>query len=192
MTTPSPSPPFSLHNLLQGTRLARYEIGESSTARPARGQGIDYGFVGTVDAEERRQGIRNVGYGIRDTWVDLATCMPIEDARMVRSSISLRVDLNLAAGSIFTYGRDRMISRRQYGWWMEEAYAFTRAWDRSIGFEPATHQELQTHRDHVLQHTELAALRERLVVRRQGPDGRGSQIGHISGYEEREMSVQAG
>ncbi|GJX10993.1 hypothetical protein Tco_0200852, partial [Tanacetum coccineum] len=36
---------------------SRYEIGESSTARPARGQGIDYGFVSTVDAEERRQGI---------------------------------------------------------------------------------------------------------------------------------------
>ncbi|GKF28212.1 hypothetical protein Tco_0094554, partial [Tanacetum coccineum] len=30
--------------------------------------GIDYGFVSTVDAEERRQGTRYVGYGIRDTW----------------------------------------------------------------------------------------------------------------------------
>ncbi|GJT24232.1 retrovirus-related pol polyprotein from transposon TNT 1-94 [Tanacetum coccineum] len=33
---------------------SRYEIGESSTARPTRGRGIDYGFVSTVDAEERR------------------------------------------------------------------------------------------------------------------------------------------
>ncbi|GJZ62491.1 hypothetical protein Tco_0618628 [Tanacetum coccineum] len=41
-----------------------------STARPTRGRGIDYGFVSTVDAEERRHGIRDVGYGIRDTWVD--------------------------------------------------------------------------------------------------------------------------
>ncbi|GJS47464.1 hypothetical protein Tco_0597585, partial [Tanacetum coccineum] len=39
---------------------SRYEIGESSTARPTKGQGIDYGFVSTVDAEERRQGIRDV------------------------------------------------------------------------------------------------------------------------------------
>ncbi|GKE83252.1 hypothetical protein Tco_1553252 [Tanacetum coccineum] len=31
----------------------RYEVGESSTARPTRGRGIDYGFVSTVDAEER-------------------------------------------------------------------------------------------------------------------------------------------
>ncbi|GKB02430.1 hypothetical protein Tco_0830519, partial [Tanacetum coccineum] len=29
-----------------------------------------------VDAEERRQGIRDVGYGIRDTWVDLTEVVP--------------------------------------------------------------------------------------------------------------------
>ncbi|GKD59264.1 hypothetical protein Tco_1296773 [Tanacetum coccineum] len=34
---------------------------ESSTARPTRGRGIDYRFVSMVDAEERRQGIRDVG-----------------------------------------------------------------------------------------------------------------------------------
>ncbi|GKF87008.1 hypothetical protein Tco_0254835, partial [Tanacetum coccineum] len=43
--------------------------GESSTARPTRGRRIDYGFVSMVDAEERRQGIRDVRYSIRDTWV---------------------------------------------------------------------------------------------------------------------------
>ncbi|GJZ47058.1 hypothetical protein Tco_0600890 [Tanacetum coccineum] len=46
---------------------SRYEIGESSTTRLTRGREIDYGFVSMVDAEERRQGIRDVGYGIRDT-----------------------------------------------------------------------------------------------------------------------------
>ncbi|GJS87238.1 putative reverse transcriptase domain-containing protein [Tanacetum coccineum] len=55
---------------------SRYEVGESSTARPTRGRGIDYGFVSTVDAEARRQGIREVGYGIRDTWVDPAKVVP--------------------------------------------------------------------------------------------------------------------
>ncbi|GJU78895.1 hypothetical protein Tco_1275965 [Tanacetum coccineum] len=58
------------------TIYSRYEIGESSIARPARGQGIDYGFISTVDAEKRRQGIRDVGYGIRDTWVDPAEAVP--------------------------------------------------------------------------------------------------------------------
>ncbi|GKG16530.1 hypothetical protein Tco_0361487, partial [Tanacetum coccineum] len=47
--------------LYLSTLGSRYEVGESSTARPTRGQRIDYGFVNTVDAEERRQGIRDVG-----------------------------------------------------------------------------------------------------------------------------------
>ncbi|GKF55891.1 hypothetical protein Tco_0166231, partial [Tanacetum coccineum] len=51
---------------------SKYEVGESSTARPTRGQGIDYGFVSTVDAEARRHGINEVRYDIRDTWVDPA------------------------------------------------------------------------------------------------------------------------
>ncbi|GKE55744.1 hypothetical protein Tco_1494929 [Tanacetum coccineum] len=51
---------------------SRYKVGESSTAapRPAGGHGIDYGFIGTLDAETRRQRTEEVGYRIRDTWVD--------------------------------------------------------------------------------------------------------------------------
>ncbi|GJV26932.1 hypothetical protein Tco_1383380 [Tanacetum coccineum] len=36
----------------------RYKVGESSTARPTRGREIDYGFVSTVDAEEREVNTR--------------------------------------------------------------------------------------------------------------------------------------
>nr|GEZ34461.1 hypothetical protein [Tanacetum cinerariifolium] len=54
----------------------RYEVGESSTARPTRGRGIDYGFVSTLDVEARRRGIREVGYGIMDTWVDPEKAVP--------------------------------------------------------------------------------------------------------------------
>ncbi|GJT93878.1 hypothetical protein Tco_1082723 [Tanacetum coccineum] len=64
----SKKPPHK--RLYLSTLGSRYEVRESSTARPTRGRGIDYGFVSTVDAEERRQGIRDVRYGIRDTWVD--------------------------------------------------------------------------------------------------------------------------
>nr|GEU79082.1 hypothetical protein [Tanacetum cinerariifolium] len=53
-----------------------YEVGDSSTARPTRGRGIDYGFVSTLDAEARRQGIGEVGYGIRDTWVNPTESVP--------------------------------------------------------------------------------------------------------------------
>ncbi|GJV30636.1 hypothetical protein Tco_1387084 [Tanacetum coccineum] len=54
------------------TPASRYEVGESSTAvpRPTGGRRVDYGFVGTLDAEARRQRAEAVGYGIRDTWVD--------------------------------------------------------------------------------------------------------------------------
>ncbi|GKC24330.1 hypothetical protein Tco_1026480 [Tanacetum coccineum] len=69
---------------------SKYEIGESSTARPTRGQGIDYGFVGTIDAEERRQGIRDVRYGIRDTWVDPVEAV-LEIAPMTVGEVNTRV-----------------------------------------------------------------------------------------------------
>ncbi|GKF36658.1 hypothetical protein Tco_0113416, partial [Tanacetum coccineum] len=69
---------------------SRYKIEESSTARPTRGRGIDYRFVSTVDAEERRQGIRDVGYGIRDTWVDPAEAVP-EIAPITVGEVNTRV-----------------------------------------------------------------------------------------------------
>ncbi|GKE65669.1 hypothetical protein Tco_1519830 [Tanacetum coccineum] len=47
---------------------------ESSTAaaRPTGGHRADYRFIGTLDAETRRQRAEEVGYGIRDVWVDPA------------------------------------------------------------------------------------------------------------------------
>ncbi|GJT74625.1 hypothetical protein Tco_1041350 [Tanacetum coccineum] len=182
MTTPSPSPPISLSPPSAGERLARYEIGESSTARPARGQGIDYGFVSTVDAEERRQGIRDVGYGIRDTWVDPAEVVP-EIAPMTMGEVNTRVvglaelherdtqDLyalqrsqDSSPRNITQASRDELgIGSFTYGGyddspetvWMvirKEAYASREGLGSSIGLGQATHQELQTHRDHVYAH----------------------------------------
>nr|GEV73233.1 reverse transcriptase domain-containing protein [Tanacetum cinerariifolium] len=58
--------------LCLSTLGSRYEVRESFTARPTGGQGINYGFVSTLDAEARRRGIGEVGYGIRDTWIDPA------------------------------------------------------------------------------------------------------------------------
>ncbi|GJU44097.1 hypothetical protein Tco_1201363 [Tanacetum coccineum] len=167
--------------LHMSTICSRYEIGESSTARPARGQGIDYGFVSTVDAEERRQGIRDVGYGIRDTWVDPAEAIPeiapmtveevntrvvglaelherdtqdlyalLEDAQDGRSRISQRVEMNSQRVDLLM--GDRMTLQETVWMVEEEAYASREAWAHSIGLGQATHQELQTHRDHVYAH----------------------------------------
>ncbi|GJV72935.1 hypothetical protein Tco_1492930 [Tanacetum coccineum] len=53
---------------------SRYEVGESSNAapKPTGGHRADYGFISTMDAEIRRQRAKEVGYGIRDFWADLA------------------------------------------------------------------------------------------------------------------------
>ncbi|GJZ57335.1 hypothetical protein Tco_0612829 [Tanacetum coccineum] len=51
----------------------RYEIGESSAVaatRPVGGRRADYGFVVTMDTEIRQQRAEEVGYGIRDVWID--------------------------------------------------------------------------------------------------------------------------
>ncbi|GJR87625.1 hypothetical protein Tco_0211636 [Tanacetum coccineum] len=62
------SPPHK--RLCLTTLTSRYEVGESSTAapRPTGGHGIDYGFIGTLDAKTRRQRATEVGYEIRDVW----------------------------------------------------------------------------------------------------------------------------
>ncbi|GKF17403.1 hypothetical protein Tco_0062321, partial [Tanacetum coccineum] len=52
----------------------RCEVGESSAvagARPIGGRRADYRFVDTVDAKISRRRAEEVGYGIRDAWVDL-------------------------------------------------------------------------------------------------------------------------
>nr|GEX90214.1 hypothetical protein [Tanacetum cinerariifolium] len=48
-------------------------VGESSVAvaaRPIEGRRADYGFVDSVEAEIRRRRVEDIGYGIRDTWID--------------------------------------------------------------------------------------------------------------------------
>nr|GFA51552.1 hypothetical protein [Tanacetum cinerariifolium] len=50
-----------------------YEAGESSVvvaARPIEGRRADYGFVDFVEAEIKRRRAEDIGYGIRDTWID--------------------------------------------------------------------------------------------------------------------------
>ncbi|GJZ88378.1 hypothetical protein Tco_0660160 [Tanacetum coccineum] len=69
---------------------SKYEAGETSTARLTGGRGIDYGFVNTVDAKARRRGIREVGYDIRDTWVDPTEAVP-EIAPMTLGEVNTRV-----------------------------------------------------------------------------------------------------
>nr|GFA84788.1 hypothetical protein [Tanacetum cinerariifolium] len=71
---PLPASPISspYHYLLHHHPY-RYEAGESSAAvaaRPIEGRRTDYGFVGSVEAKIRRRIAEDIGYGIRDVWID--------------------------------------------------------------------------------------------------------------------------
>ncbi|GKD08000.1 hypothetical protein Tco_1187685, partial [Tanacetum coccineum] len=102
---PLPPPPSSLHlpphvptslplpsSPLPPLPASLYEVEESSTAapRPAGGHGIDYGFIGTLDAETRRQRAKEVGYGIRDVWVDPTEAVEENNMPPRRSSATAR------------------------------------------------------------------------------------------------------
>ncbi|GKE38707.1 hypothetical protein Tco_1462112, partial [Tanacetum coccineum] len=67
-----------------------YEVRESSTATPTGGRGVDYRVVSTLDAKEIQRGIKEVGYGIRDTWVDPTEAVP-EIAPMTVRDVNTRV-----------------------------------------------------------------------------------------------------
>ncbi|GJX00793.1 hypothetical protein Tco_0184706 [Tanacetum coccineum] len=148
----------------------RYEVGESSTARPIGGQGIDYGFVSTLDAEERRPGIREVGYGIRDTWVDPAEAVPAI-APMTLGEVNTRVTKLAELYEHDTQDLYALLEDAQDILIVEEeAYASREAWAHSVGLSQAVHYEFQTHREQTqhqvhetrsqMQQTEMAELRE--------------------------------
>ncbi|GJT65651.1 hypothetical protein Tco_1017131 [Tanacetum coccineum] len=157
---------------------SRYKVKESSTARPTRGREVDYGFVSTLDAEERRRGIREVRYGIRDTWVDPAEAVP-EIAPMTVGEVNTRVTELVElhehdTQDLYALLEDAQDSRTRISRWVtmdsqqvdllmndriahqetvliveEEAYASREAWAHAIGLSPAAHYELQTYREQV-------------------------------------------
>ncbi|GKG24720.1 hypothetical protein Tco_0395348, partial [Tanacetum coccineum] len=72
------------------------EVGESSSTtatRPTRGYRADYGYIGTLDAEIRRDRVREIGYEITDVWEDPAEA--IEEVNMLRRD--RRYHLNTAS-----------------------------------------------------------------------------------------------
>nr|GEX31505.1 putative reverse transcriptase domain-containing protein [Tanacetum cinerariifolium] len=154
----------------------RYEVGESSTARPTGGRGIDYGFVSTLDAEAGQRGIGEVGYGIRDTLVDPTETIH-EIAPMTVGEVNTRVT-ELAelhehdTQNLYALLEDAQDSRTRISQRVvvdsqrvdlliedriahqetiqiveDEAYAAREAWAHSIGLSQAVYSELQTHQE---------------------------------------------
>ncbi|GJV08639.1 reverse transcriptase domain-containing protein [Tanacetum coccineum] len=137
---------------------SRYEVRESSTARPIGGRGVDYGFVSTLDAEERQRGIREVGYGIRDTWVDPVEAVP-EIAPMTVREVNTRVT-ELAelhehdTQDLYALLEDAQDSRTHISQrvTMDSQRVNLLMKDRMTLQETEVHYELQTHREQVYAH----------------------------------------
>ncbi|GJY72727.1 hypothetical protein Tco_0477158 [Tanacetum coccineum] len=154
--------PESELSLARGCGLStlgsRYEIERVLLLDLPEVGGIDYGFFSTVDAEVRRQGIDEVGYGIRDTWVDPAEAVP-GIAHMTVGEVNTRVteltelherntqDLYALLEDAHD-GRTRISQRVA----MDSQRVDLLMGDRMTLQETATHQELQTHHDHVYAH----------------------------------------
>ncbi|GKB86538.1 putative reverse transcriptase domain-containing protein [Tanacetum coccineum] len=160
-------------SLIHTPQSTQEDIPESSTAvpRPTGGRRVDYGFVGTLDAEARRQRAETVGYGIRDTWVDPRetteevapvtlegvntrvtelTAVQEQDTQEIYAVIEDTQDRQtqiyqtvetLVDDSRYHYETARLLD--------QEALVSREAWAHSIGFSSAVHFELQGYRTHV-------------------------------------------
>ncbi|GJS59862.1 hypothetical protein Tco_0654646, partial [Tanacetum coccineum] len=112
--------------LCLSTLGSRYEVRESSTARPTRGWGIDYGFVSMVDAEERVTELAKLHeHDTQDLYALL------EDAQDSGSRISQRVDMDSQQVDLLM--GDRMTLQETVWMVEEEAYASREAWAHLIG-----------------------------------------------------------
>ncbi|GJV44625.1 putative reverse transcriptase domain-containing protein [Tanacetum coccineum] len=151
---------------------SRYEVEESSTAapRPTRGHGVDYGFIGTMDAEVRRQRAEEVGYGIRDVWVDPAetvdevastTLKGVNDKVTELAAVQEQDTQDIYVVIEDTQDRQSQIYQRvdilaedrQFHYKTprlldQEALVSREAWAYSIGLSMAVHYELDSCQQH--------------------------------------------
>ncbi|GKF42771.1 hypothetical protein Tco_0126113 [Tanacetum coccineum] len=116
----------------------RYEVSKSSsapTARPTRGFRADYGFVGTLDNDIRRDPEREVGYEIIDTWDDmvkdmqgtlLATDMAELSQRMIDFVTTVRQDTYEIYGRLDDAQDDRLLMSGQLNMLRRDRHAHAR------------------------------------------------------------------
>nr|GEU46027.1 hypothetical protein [Tanacetum cinerariifolium] len=161
--------------LCLSTLSPRYEIEESFTARPIGGRGIDYGFFITLDVKARRRGIREVGYGIRDTWVDLTEAAP-EIAPMTLGEVNTRVTKLAELHEHDTHDLYALLEDAQDTPWTSDiataaGYSYLDTTLGTDGRDSLSNERHET-RDGYMQ-AELLALREqRRRARQPGSDAR--------------------
>ncbi|GJU65754.1 hypothetical protein Tco_1247589 [Tanacetum coccineum] len=156
---------------------SRYEVGESSTVapRPTGGHRANYGFIGTMGAEIRRQRVEEVSYGIRDVWpttlkgvnarvTELAAVQEqdthdiyavIEDTQDRQTQLFQRVD-GLVEDRQFHYETARLLD--------QEALVSREAWAHFVGLSSAVHYELQAYMTHTQMQDHRIASQESLMM----------------------------
>nr|GEY26404.1 hypothetical protein [Tanacetum cinerariifolium] len=100
--------------------------GESSiaaAARPIEGRRADYGFVDSVEAEIRRRRAEDIGYGIRDTWIDPRDVAEEEALTTLEGVNTTRVEA-LVDDSQYHYETGQLVD--------QEARCSREAWAHSI------------------------------------------------------------
>ncbi|GJZ99283.1 putative reverse transcriptase domain-containing protein [Tanacetum coccineum] len=167
---------------------SRYEVGESSTAvpRPTGGHEADYRFIGTMDAEIRRQRAEEVGYGIRDVWVDpteaveeiAPTTLKGVNARVTELAVVQEHDTQ-DIDAVIEDGQDRqtqlfqrvdgLVKDGQFHYETarlldREAHISRSAWAYSAGLSLAIHYELQAYRTHTQMQDYRIASQESLMT----------------------------
>ncbi|GJX18263.1 hypothetical protein Tco_0219095, partial [Tanacetum coccineum] len=164
----------------------RYKVDESSfapTARPTGGLRADYGFVGTLDDEIRRDPERYVSYGITNTWEDMVEDIEGTPAVIDVAKLSQRMtdffttvrhdtdkiygrlddaqdDRLLMSGRVNMLFRDRRAHAHTSLLMEREARLSCKAWGRLMDACDNARSEVRALRTTVLvQQTEIATLR---------------------------------
>ncbi|GJX57994.1 hypothetical protein Tco_0289384 [Tanacetum coccineum] len=86
-------PPWKRLCIAPGPRFKVEECSSAPTARPTRGFRADYGFVGTLDAEIRRNPDREIGYEITNVWDTDEIYGRLDNAQDDRSLMSGQLNL---------------------------------------------------------------------------------------------------
>ncbi|GJU96933.1 hypothetical protein Tco_1326204, partial [Tanacetum coccineum] len=148
--------------LCLSTLGSRFEIGESSTARPIGDPAEAVPEISPVTMGKVNTRVTKLAELHERDAQDLYALL--EDAQDGRTRISQRVAMDSQRVDLLM--SDRMTLHETVWIVEQEAYASREAWAHLIGLSQAVHHELQTHRDHVyethsqIQQTEIAELRD--------------------------------
>nr|GEV37647.1 hypothetical protein [Tanacetum cinerariifolium] len=138
-----------------GGNCPRFKVSQSSsapTARPTRGFRVDYGFVGTLNDEIRRD-------PERERMTDIVTTVRQDTDKIYRSLDDAHDDRLLISGQLNMLRRDRRAHARTARLMESEARLFRKAWVQSMGACDTTRVEVMSLRTTVLtQQSEIAGL----------------------------------